>query len=52
MCASALMAYLGPSSKVVDYPDTFFPYYDMDLLSDSYFEYCNFFWIVLVHMVF
>ena len=52
MCASALMAYLESSSKVVDYPDTFFPYYAMDLLSDSYFEFCNCFWIVLVHMVF
>ena len=52
MCASALMAYLEPLSKIVDYPDTFFPCYTMDLLSDSYLEFCICLWIVLVHMVF
>ena len=34
------------------YFDTFFLCYAMDLLSDSYLDFCNCFWIVLVHMVF
>ena len=52
MCASAQMAYLEPSSKVVKYPDTFFPCYATYLLSDGFFGFCNCLWIVLVHIVF
>ena len=52
MCALALISYLELSSKVVDYPDTFFPCYAMGLLSNSYLEFCNCLWTVLVHMVF
>ena len=52
MCALALMTtYLKPSSRVVDYPDTFFSCYVMDLLSDNYLEFCNCFWIILMHMI-
>ena len=51
MCASVLMTYLEPSIKVVDYPDTSFPWYATYLVSDGFFEFCKCLWIVLVHMV-
>ena len=46
-----LMAYLEPSIKVVDYPETSFPWYATYLVSDGFFEFCKCLWIVLVHMV-
>ena len=49
---SALMAYLQPSSKVVDYPDTVLLCFATYLLSDDFFEFCYCLWIVMVNMDF
>ena len=51
MCAPALRAFLKPLSKVVYYPDTFFPCCTTYMLSDGFFEFCNCMCIVLVYMV-